>query len=102
MHVTVTHVCACTYLLVFLLSLLVTQGAVVKDMVAAIAPVVILILVRKEEKEEEKEERRGLRKRVFQAEEGLSPVEEDSAVRTTMVRKSSINGAVCRHTCKPN
>ena len=65
-----------------------TQGAVVKDMVAAIAPVVILILVWKEEEKEEKEERKGLRKRVFRAEESLSLVEEDSAVRTTMVRNA--------------
>ena len=68
-----------------------TRGAVVKGMVAATVPVVILILVRKEEEEEI----RGLRKHVFLAEENL--VEEDSVVRTTMVRTCSVNGAVCIH-----
>ena len=67
------------------------RGAVVKGMVAATVPVVILILVRKEEEEEI----RGLRKHVFLAEENL--VEEDSVVRTTMVRTCSVNGAVYIH-----
>ena len=81
--------------LTYFFFLQVTRGAVVKGMVAATAPVVILILVLKEEEEEEEEEEeiRDLRKHVFQAEEILSLVEEDSVVRTTMVRKSSVDDA---------
>ena len=78
------HVYSVQCVRIFLPSLQVTRGAVVKGMVATTAPVVILILVWKEE-----EEIRDLRKLVFRAKESLSLVEEDSVVRTTMVRKCS-------------